>query len=41
VFQAREHTPTPYPSAIFTFGLKVESIKEFEGALDGYFIGGY
>jgi hypothetical protein len=28
----REHTPSPYPSIVFTFGLAVESIKEFTGA---------
>jgi hypothetical protein len=32
VLWARERTPTPYPSDIFTFGLVVESIKEFGGA---------
>jgi len=30
VLQARECTPTPSPSIVFTFGLVVESIKEFE-----------
>ncbi len=33
VLQAKVHTPTPYPFAVFTFGLIVESIKEFGGAL--------
>jgi hypothetical protein len=32
VLRAREHTPTLYPSTIFTFGITIESIKEFEGA---------
>jgi len=32
VLRTREHTPTSYPSTIFTFGLIVESIKEFGGA---------
>jgi hypothetical protein len=32
MFRAMEHTLTPYPSIVFTFGLKVKSIKEFEGA---------
>jgi hypothetical protein len=27
-----EHTPIPYPLVFFTFGLTVESIKEFGGA---------
>jgi len=31
MLQAREHIPTPYPFVIFTFGLIVESIKEFGG----------
>jgi hypothetical protein len=31
VLQARERTPTPYPSTIFTFRLAIESIKEFGG----------
>jgi hypothetical protein len=31
VLQARERIPTPYPFVIFTFGLIVESIKEFGG----------
>lgn len=29
VLQARAHTPIPYPSTIFTFGLVIEFIKEF------------
>jgi hypothetical protein len=29
VLRARECTPTPYPFVVFTFGLIVESIKEF------------
>jgi len=33
VLQARECAPTPSPSIVFTLGLVVESIKEFEGAL--------
>jgi len=32
VLQTKEHTPTPYPSVVFTFGLTLESIKEFGGA---------
>ncbi len=32
MLQARERNPTPSPSTIFTFGLTVESIKEFGGA---------
>ncbi len=32
MLQAKEHTPTFYPSIVFTFGLVVESIKEFGGA---------
>jgi len=32
VLRVKEHTPTPYPSTIFTFELVVESIKEFGGA---------
>jgi hypothetical protein len=32
VLQAKEHTPTPYPSDVFTFGFVVEFIKEFGGA---------
>jgi len=32
VLQTREHTPTPYPSDVFIFGLIFESIKEFGGA---------
>jgi hypothetical protein len=32
VMQARECTPTPFSSVIFTFELAVESIKEFGGA---------
>jgi hypothetical protein len=35
MLQAKEHTPIPYPSVVFTFGLEVESIKEFGGALIG------
>jgi hypothetical protein len=31
MLQAREHAPTLCPSAIFTFGLALESIKEFGG----------
>jgi len=33
VLQARERTPTPCPSIVFTFQLIVESIKEFGGVL--------
>jgi hypothetical protein len=32
VLQAKERTQTPFPSDVFTFGLVVESIKEFGGA---------
>jgi hypothetical protein len=28
----RERTLIPYPSIVFTFGLAVESVKEFGGA---------
>jgi hypothetical protein len=31
VLQAKEHTPIPSPSILFTFGLEVESIKELGG----------
>jgi hypothetical protein len=33
MLQARECTLTPYLSIVFTFGLVVEFIKEFGGAL--------
>jgi hypothetical protein len=33
MLQARECTPTLYPSVVFTLGLIVESIKKFGGAL--------
>jgi hypothetical protein len=33
VLRAKERTPTPYPFIVFTFGLTIESIKEFGGAL--------
>ncbi len=29
VLRVKERTPTPYPFVIFTFGLALESIKEF------------
>jgi hypothetical protein len=32
VLRIKECTPTSYPSVVFTFGLIVESIKEFGGA---------
>jgi hypothetical protein len=32
VLQAKEHTPTPFPSIAFIFGFVVGSIKEFGGA---------
>jgi hypothetical protein len=32
MLQAKERTPTPSPSIVITFGLLVESIKEFWGA---------
>ncbi len=35
MLRAREHAPIPYPSAIFTFKLAVESTKEFGGASHG------
>jgi hypothetical protein len=28
MLRVRGHTPTPHPSVVSTFGLKVESIKE-------------
>jgi hypothetical protein len=31
MLRAKEHAPTPSPSIVFTFGLKVESIKELGG----------
>jgi hypothetical protein len=31
--QAREHTPIPSPFVVFTFGLTIESIKEFSGSI--------
>ncbi len=35
VLWTKERTPTPYPSIDFTFGLEVESIKEFGGVSIG------
>jgi hypothetical protein len=32
MLRARECTPTLFPFVVFTFGLAVESIKEFGGA---------
>jgi len=32
VLRTREHTSSPYPSVVFTFGLTIESIKELVGA---------
>jgi hypothetical protein len=32
VLQAKKLTPIPYPTAVLTFGLVVEAIKEFGGA---------
>jgi hypothetical protein len=32
MLRAKEHTSTPFPSIVFTFGLVVESIKELRGA---------
>jgi hypothetical protein len=32
VLRTKECTPTHFPSVVFTFGLAVESIKEFRGA---------
>ncbi len=34
MLRAKEHTPTPYPYAVFTFGLEIKSIKVFGGVLD-------
>jgi hypothetical protein len=34
VLQTRACTPTLYPSIVFTFGLTIESIKKFGGALE-------
>jgi hypothetical protein len=31
VLWTKEHTPTPYPSIVFTFGFIIESMKEFGG----------
>jgi hypothetical protein len=31
VLQTRDRAPTPSPFNVFTFGLAIESIKEFEG----------
>jgi hypothetical protein len=38
VLWIRVHTPTIYPFAIFTFGLVIESIKEFGGALNAHLL---
>jgi hypothetical protein len=35
---AKEHTPTPSPSVVITFGLVVESIKELGGVSRGAFL---
>jgi hypothetical protein len=35
VLQIKDHTPTSYPSVVFTFGLTIGSIKEFGGVLGG------
>jgi hypothetical protein len=35
MLQARERTPTPFSSNVFTFELIVESFKEFGGASFG------
>jgi len=32
MLQVREHTSTPFPSIVFTFGFAIESIKEFGSA---------
>jgi hypothetical protein len=32
MLRTKERTPTPFPFVVFTFGLIVESIKEFGGA---------
>jgi hypothetical protein len=40
MLQAKEHAPTSYLSALFTFGLIVESIKEFGGASIKVILGG-
>jgi hypothetical protein len=31
VMWAKKHTPTPYPSVVFTFGLTLKSIEVFKG----------
>jgi hypothetical protein len=31
VLQTKERAPTLFPSVVFTFGLAIESIKEFGG----------
>jgi hypothetical protein len=38
VLWMREHTPTLYPSVVFTFELAIKSIKEFRGAWHFVFI---
>ncbi len=35
MLRARERTPTPYPFDVFTFGLALESIKEFASVSHG------
>jgi hypothetical protein len=32
MLQDKKHAPIPSPSNVFTFGLTIESIKEFRGA---------
>jgi hypothetical protein len=32
MLQARERAPIPFPSAVFTFGLAIESIEKLGGA---------
>jgi len=38
MLRAREHTLTPSPSVVFTFGLIVESIKELGGHHPPFFL---
>jgi hypothetical protein len=38
MLRAKEHTPTPSPSVVITFGLVVESIKELGGVSRGAFL---
>jgi hypothetical protein len=38
VLQAKECTPTFYPFDFYTFGLAIESIKEFGGVSNAFFL---